>query len=175
MKKNKAFFLDRDGTINVDYGYIQDTDRLVLLEGAAKAVRMMNESGYKVIVITNQSGVARGYFDDSDVVKVNDALQKMLQAHGAHIDRFYVCPHHPNGIIAPYNIACRCRKPGLLLYEQAVRDYLIDMGQSYAAGDKISDIQNLYQMGIKQTGLISERVQAGCYRSLLEFTKHVLQ
>lgn len=172
---NKAFFLDRDGTINADKGYIHKAADLKLLDGAAEAIRRMNQSGYKVIVVTNQSGVARGYFTYSDVQKVNTALQGMLRGYGARIDKFYICPHHPDGVVKPYNIFCACRKPGLLLYQQAEKEYEIDMGQSYAAGDRLSDIQNLYQMGIRRTGLIVHGRKAGCYSSLLEFTDSVLR
>ena len=172
---NKAFFLDRDGTINVDKGYIHRVCDLELLDGAADAIRRMNQNGFKVIVVKNQSGVARGYFPYSAVQKMNDTLQKMLQNYHAHIDRFYVCPHHPDGIIKSYNISCTCRKPGLLLFQQAQKDFEIDMGQSYAAGDKLSDIQDLYKMGIRRTGLIGNSGRADCYSSLMEFTDSVLR
>ncbi|MEY8335143.1 HAD family hydrolase [Lachnospiraceae bacterium 47-T17] len=172
---NQAFFLDRDGTINVDHGYIHETSDLELLEGAAYAIRRMNENDYKVIVVTNQSGVARGYFPYSDVDKINQHLQKLLREQGAFVDHFYTCPHHPRGIVKPYNIVCACRKPGLLLYKQAQKDYEIDMGKSYAVGDRLSDIQYLNQLGIKKTGLIGECPGDGYYESLLAFTDAVFR
>ena len=90
---NKAFLLDRDGTINVDTGYVGDPDRVVLLPGVAEAIKLMNDHGYYVIVITNQSGVARGYFDMDAVHAVNNRINELLNAQGAHIDAFYICPH----------------------------------------------------------------------------------
>ena len=101
---NKAFFLDRDGTIIVDKNYLAKPEDIELLDGVAEAIRMMNENNYKVIVVSNQSGVARGYFKIEDVHKVNAKLNELLEEKGAHIDAFYVCPHHPKGIISPYNI-----------------------------------------------------------------------
>lgn len=172
---NKAFFLDRDGTINEDKGYIHRISDLKLLEGAAEAVRRMNQNGYKVIVVTNQSGVARGYFPYSKVIEINNALQELLQCEDAYIDRFYICPHHKDGVIKPYNIPCECRKPGLLLFEQARKDYDLDLEQCFAIGDKVSDIKNLHQIGIRRTGLIGNSKDADCYSSLLDFTNSVLR
>ena len=107
---NKAFFLDRDGTIIVDKHYLSNPNEVELLVGAAKAIRLMNEAGYKVIVVSNQSGVARGMFTMKDVDKVNQRLNQLLDMENAHIDAFYICPHHPDGIISPYNIQCKCKK-----------------------------------------------------------------
>ena len=97
---NKAFFLDRDGTIIVDKHYLSNPNEVELLVGAAKAIRLMNEAGYKVIVVSNQSGVARGMFTMKDVDKVNQRLNQLLDMENAHIDAFYICPHHPDGIIS---------------------------------------------------------------------------
>lgn len=170
---NKAFFLDRDGTIIIDKNYLAKPEEVELLDGAAEAIRMMNENDYKVIVVSNQSGVARGYFDIDDVDKVNDRLNDILEQSGAHIDAFYVCPHHPDGIASPYNVTCRCRKPGTLLFEKAAEEYDIDMTASAAVGDRKRDIQNLSQLGVRHLGVIG--TEDGEYCSLLSFTKNVIK
>lgn len=169
---NKAFFLDRDGTIIVDKNYLAKPEDIELLDGAAEAIRMMNENNYKVIVVSNQSGVARGYFKIEDVHKVNAKLNELLEEKGAHIDAFYVCPHHPKGIISPYNISCTCRKPGTYLFEKAAKDYNIDMSSSAAVGDRVRDVQNLERLGIPYLGILGNK--RGEYRSLLDFTKEVI-
>ena len=170
---NKAFFLDRDGTIIVDKHYLAKPEEVELLPGAAKAIRMMNENGYKVIVVSKQSGVARGYFAIDDVDKVNVRLNDVLEQSGAHIDAFYICPHHPDGIVFPYNVICECRKPGTLLFEKAAEEYNIDMTASAAVGDRKRDVQNLSQLGVKHLGVIG--TEDGEYSSLLSFTKDIIR
>lgn len=175
---NKAFFLDRDGTIIVDKHYLADPEEVELLDGAAEAIHMMNEAGYKVIVVSNQSGVARGMFTMDTVERTNERLNELLREKGAHIDAFYICPHHPGGVVAPYNVSCACRKPGTYLFEQAAKDLQIKMEESAAAGDRERDVENLSQIGIKKLGIIgcdSENSLYDSYDSLLAFTKKVLE
>ena len=109
--RRPAAFLDRDGVLNVDHGYAHRPEQLEWVEGAAEAVRLLNEAGYYVLVVTNQSGVARGFFDEAAVKSFHAHMQDGLSAHGAHIDAFYYCPHHPEGTIKPLAVRCRCRKP----------------------------------------------------------------
>lgn len=172
----KAFFLDRDGTINADMSYISSPEQVVLLPGVAQAIRRMHEAGYLVIVITNQSGVARGYFEAEDVEKVNKRINILLHEQNAFIDAFYVCPHYEKGVVPEYAIACQCRKPRLELYRRAIRDYSLDAAQCAACGDKLSDTERLPELGLKlaNLGFLTDSSGEGCYKDLATFTDAVL-
>lgn len=150
---NKAFLLDRDGTINVDTGYVGDPEKVELLPGAARSIRKMNEAGYLVIVISNQSGVARGYFTMEDVHRVNQRINELLAAEGAHIDAFYVCPHLKGAAVKKFDLDCLCRKPKTGLFRQAMEEYDLDPELCYACGDKARDVEHLPELGIPQDHL----------------------
>ena len=135
-----AAFFDRDGVLNVDRGYTYKIDELELIPGAAAAVRLLNRAGYHVIVVTNQSGVARGYYPAASVEQFNKHLNETLKAAGAHIDAFYFCPHHPDGTVKELAIKCGCRKPAPGLLEQAARERPIDLKRSFLIGDKDDDL-----------------------------------
>jgi D,D-heptose 1,7-bisphosphate phosphatase len=135
-----AAFLDRDGVLNVDHGYVHAVERLDWIAGAPQAVKLLNETGYRVIVITNQSGVARGYYDEAAVETFHTHMQDVLAAQGARIDAFYYCPHHPDGTVAALAIKCDCRKPGTGMLEQAAREWPIDRANSFLIGDKDIDM-----------------------------------
>jgi len=148
MKINKAVFLDRDGVINADTGYTFAVSDLKLLPRAAEGLKDLHGMGYKLIVITNQSGVARGFFTLDDVERFHGALQEALQAQaGVKIDRFYSCPHHPEGKVAAFAENCRCRKPETGNVLQAIADYQIDISKSFFIGDKISDMDCALRAG----------------------------
>lgn len=132
--KKPVVFLDRDGTINEDVGYLAEPGGLVLIPGASAAVRRLNEAGVKVVVVSNQSGVGRGYYTDSDVEAVNRRLVLLLGEAGASVDALYWCSHHPDD-------GCECRKPGTGLVARAVLELQIDAAGSYVVGDKVSDLQ----------------------------------
>jgi D-glycero-D-manno-heptose 1,7-bisphosphate phosphatase len=138
--KRPAAFLDRDGVLNVDHGYTHKPDQLEWISGAPDAVRMLNNAGYIVIVITNQSGVARGYYNEPAIHKFHTHMQDALRAQGAHIDAFYYCPHHPEGTVKEFAIRCHCRKPQTGMLEQAAREWQIDLGRSFLIGDKDDDM-----------------------------------
>lgn len=138
--RRPAAFLDRDGVLNVDHGYAHRPEQLEWVEGAAEAVQLLNEAGYYVLVITNQSGIARGYYEETAVQSFHAHMQDDLAAHGAHIDAFYYCPHHPEGIIKQLAVHCRCRKPGPGMLEQAAREWPIDTGASFLIGDRDDDL-----------------------------------
>lgn len=139
--KRPAAFLDRDGVLIVDHGYVHRPDQLDWIDNAPAAVRMLNEAGFYVIVVTNQAGVARGYYDEATVNRFHAYMQDRLREHGAHIDAFYYCPHHPQGTIQDYAIACGCRKPGSGLLEQAAAEWPINRDHSFLVGDKDTDLQ----------------------------------
>lgn len=150
---NKAFLLDRDGTINVDTGYVGDPEKVELLPGAARSIRKMNEAGYLVIVISNQSGVARGYFTMEDVHRVNQRINELLAAEGAHIDAFYVCPHLKGAAVKKFDLDCSCRKPKTGLFRQAMEEYELEPELCYACGDKARDVERLPELRIPQDHL----------------------
>ena len=140
QNKDRAIFLDRDGTVTEEVGYVNDPNRLTLLPRAGKAIKLINQSPFKAILTTNQAGVARGYFSESMVLKVNRWLETLLMIEGAFLDKIYYCPHHPETGKKPYRSKCNCRKPkpGMLL--KASRDFNLDLSISYVIGDKLSDV-----------------------------------
>jgi D-glycero-D-manno-heptose 1,7-bisphosphate phosphatase len=144
-----AAFLDRDGVLNVDHGYAHRLDQLDWINGAPEAVRLLNEAGYVVIVVSNQSGVARGLYDEAAVEAFHAHMQDELARHGAHIDAFYYCPHHPDGTVAPFNIDCGCRKPATGMLEQAARDWPIDRNRSFLIGDRDGDMAAAAAFNVK--------------------------
>jgi D,D-heptose 1,7-bisphosphate phosphatase len=136
-----AAFLDRDGVLNVDHGYVHAVERLEWIAGAPQAVKLLNDAGYRVIVVTNQSGVARGYYDEAAVETFHAHMQDALAAQGARIDAIYCCPHHPDGTVPALAIKCDCRKPGTGMLEQAAREWPIDRAASFLIGDKDIDME----------------------------------
>lgn len=142
-KENKlpAVFLDRDGTINVEKDYLHKVEDFEFIEGAPDAIRALKSAGYLVIVVTNQSGVARGYYNLNNVNTLHKHIEKELAAFDTFVDAFYVCPHHPIEGKGEFLKECDCRKgkPGLLL--QAAAEHGIDLAKSYMVGDKIADVE----------------------------------
>lgn len=179
--KQKAIFLDRDGTINKYVGFLRETDQLELLPGAAEAIRKINESEYLAIVVTNQPVIARGEVSVSRLQEIHNKLETMLGKEGAYLDAIYYCPHHPDkgfeGERAEYKIECDCRKPkpGMLL--QAAKDYNIDLEKSWIVGDGENDIMAGTAAGCR-TVLIGDAGTFGqtmTVKSLVQFTKKFLR
>ncbi len=139
--KQPAVFLDRDGTINEQMGYINHISRFVLLPGVGRAIRKLNEHNIPVVVVTNQSGLARGYFPASLLDEVHKKMDQQLAAEGAHIDGLYICPHHPEAKEKKYRKACNCRKPKIGLLKQAAADLNLDLTKSFMVGDRWSDLK----------------------------------
>ncbi len=136
-----AVFLDRDGTINEQMGYINHLSRFRLLPGVGQAIRLLNEHGLPVVVVTNQSGLARGYFPESLLAEVHEAMRRQLAREGARIDGLYVCPHHPEAKDARFRLNCACRKPKPGLLEKAAADLRLDLRRSFMVGDRWSDLR----------------------------------
>ena len=147
--KRPAVFIDRDGTINEQMGYINHLSRFVLLPGAEEAIRILNRHQYLAIVVSNQSGVARGYFPIELVDKVHRRMKALLEEKDAVMDAIYFCPHHKAGVVPEYTTECICRKPGTGLIDKACREFDIDMGNSYVIGDRITDIELAHRARIK--------------------------
>jgi len=145
---NKAVFLDRDGTINEEMGYINHISRFKIFRFVPKAIRILNESGYKVIVVTNQSGVARGYFDEQLVKEVHKKLLNKVELAGAKIDAIYYCPHHPDEGKPPYRIDCECRKPKTGMIQKAKNAFNLDITRSFMIGDRYKDVEFGHKAGL---------------------------
>lgn len=166
--KQKAVFLDRDGTINKYVGFLRNIDEFELLDGVCEAVKEINKSGYLAIVVTNQPVIARGEVTYEELEKIHNKLETLLGMEGAYIDAIYFCPHHPHsgyvGEIKELKIDCECRKPkpGMLL--QAAKDFNIDLSESWMVGDGENDVQAGLAAGCKSVQLGKE------YDSLLDFT-----
>jgi len=136
-----AVFLDRDGTINEQMGYINHLTRFQLLPDVGKAIRLLNDREIPVFVTTNQSGLARGYFPDSLLEEVHDLMIQQLLRDGARIDEIYICPHHPEAKEERYRLNCQCRKPKTGLFLQAASEHSLDLGKSFVVGDRWSDLK----------------------------------
>jgi D-glycero-D-manno-heptose 1,7-bisphosphate phosphatase len=137
-----AVFLDRDGTLIEDPGYLGDPQAVVMLPGVAEALRRLADRGYRLVVISNQAGVARGMFTEDAVREVNARVAEILDADGARIDGWYWCIHHPD-----YTGPCGCRKPGTELLERASREHDLDLGASWMVGDHHSDVEAVTRVG----------------------------
>ncbi|MGD9950543.1 MAG: D-glycero-alpha-D-manno-heptose-1,7-bisphosphate 7-phosphatase [Desulfobulbus sp.] len=141
LQARPAVFLDRDGTINEQMGYINHISRFQLLPRVGLAISRLNHSGLPVVVATNQSGLARGYFPASLLEAVHEKMRRLLAEDGAHIDGLYLCPHHPEAKHEAYRLNCNCRKPKTGLLEQASREMFLDLQRSYVVGDRWSDLR----------------------------------
>jgi len=137
----RAVFLDRDGTINEEKDYLWRIEDFAFIPGAPEAIRRLREAGFLVVVVTNQSGVARGYFSQADVERLHEHIQRELAKIGTAVDAFYLCPHHPEKGQGELKIDCDCRKgrPGMLL--QAATEHGIDLAASWMIGDKRADLE----------------------------------
>ena len=147
--KNIAVFLDRDGTVIEEIGYISDVHKIKLLPNASLAIKKLNAAGIKVIVVSNQSGVARNYFGIDAVESVMKRMVELLENEGARVDKILYCPHHPDGVIPEYAIECNCRKPKTGLMEQTAKEFDLDLSRCYMIGDKESDVRAGHNFGGK--------------------------
>ena len=146
--KRRAVFIDRDGTLSEEVGYINHPSRFLLFPYAAGAVKLLNDHEWLAVIITNQAGVARGYFDEAMIQTVHDNLKRDLQSAGARIDGIYYCAHHPSVGEPPYRQDCDCRKPKPGLIRRAATDLNIDLQQSWMIGDRYSDIERARNSGV---------------------------
>lgn len=145
--KKRAVFLDRDGTINREMGYLSDIKKLYVFTNAARAIKLLSEAGFRIIIVSNQSGIARGLIKKKELEKINCRLQELLARGGARIDAFYICPHHPDE-------RCSCRKPKTGLIKKAKRDFSLDLSRSYVIGDKLTDIEMGRNAGVRESILV---------------------
>jgi D-glycero-D-manno-heptose 1,7-bisphosphate phosphatase len=144
----RAVFLDRDGTINVEKDYLYQIADFEFIPGAVEAIRLLNQAGYLVVVVTNQSGVARGYYREDDVEILHRHIAAELMKSDAHVDGWLYCTHHPSGR-GSYALPCKCRKPLPGMLHEAARRYDIDLEQSIMIGDKIADVEAGHSAGCR--------------------------
>ena len=137
----RGAFLDRDGTVLEEAGYLDRLERLVFFPFAIDAIRLLNRAGYAVVIVTNQSGVGRGMYEEEFVHTAHRVIDERVRAGGGHIDGFYYCPHHPTAEIERYRLDCACRKPGPGMLRAAAADLDLDLSRSFAVGDKWTDVR----------------------------------
>ena len=159
----RAFFIDRDGTLSEEVGYVNHLSRFRLFPFAVEAVRLVNRSPFLAVLVTNQAGVARGYFPESLVHEVHAAVAGEMKAGGARLDGIYYCPHHPSAGEPPYRQDCNCRKPRPGLLHRAAAALGIDLARSYVIGDRFGDLELAW--GVGATGVL---VRTGYGRGELE-------
>ncbi|MBN1641078.1 MAG: HAD family hydrolase [Anaerolineae bacterium] len=167
-----AVLLDRDGTIVRHVPYLSRPDQLELLPGAASGLRTLREAGFALVLVTNQAGVAHGYFTEEDVRRVHARLQHLLAEQGAPLDAIYYCPHHPQGQGA-YRRDCACRKPGTALLERAAHDLGLDLSRSVVVGDRETDVIAGARLGCRtvlvRTGYGQSMLDAGLVDGVLDY------
>jgi len=146
--RRPAIFFDRDGVLNHDTGYVHRSEEFQWIDGAREAVRLANDLGYYTFVVTNQAGVAHGYYDEEAIRQLHDWMQGELHAEGAHIDAYEYCPFHPNGVVAQYCQDSDLRKPGPGMLKKLMADWSVDVGRSLMIGDRDSDIQAAAAAGV---------------------------
>ena len=156
-KKIKVAFLDRDGVINKDIGYLSNYEQFEYIEGSIDAMKILEEEGYRIIIITNQSGIARGFFSLREYEILTNQYLTYLKNFGIIVLDVFYCPHHADGIRSPYNINCDCRKPKPGMILKAIKKYNICLNSSFLVGDKYSDIKAAKFAGIEKTYLVKSK------------------
>lgn len=146
---HRAIFLDKDGTLVKDVPYNVDPEQIVLTPGALDGLQALQSAGFRLIVISNQSGVARGYFEEEDLLPVRARLQELLGQAGVQLDGFYYCPHHVEGTVPAYSVSCFCRKPSPGLIFRAAREHQVELERSWFVGDILNDVEAGHRAGCR--------------------------
>lgn len=170
ISKNKVIFLDRDGTVNREVNYLYRKEDLEFLDGVPEAIRLWKDAGFMIIIVTNQAGVARGYYTEADVRALHQYLNdQLIERCGVGVDGFYFCPHHPEHGIGVYKRQCDCRKPGIGMFKQAEQAFDIDKRRSWMIGDKLIDTRAGKNYGVRTilvgTGYGREEYQNDAYQN----------
>ena len=145
--KGAAVFLDRDGTLIREVNYLCSVEQIEILPGVAQALRLLRERGFKLVMVTNQSVIARGGLSEAGLQDIHAQLSAQLGADGASLDAIYYCPHHPSEGMGEYRVVCRCRKPNTGMIERAVEDLDVDAARSFVVGDQMTDVELAYRVG----------------------------
>jgi D-glycero-D-manno-heptose 1,7-bisphosphate phosphatase len=153
--KRPALFMDRDGTISDEVGYVNHPSRFRLFPYSADAIKLLNDNGWLAIVVTNQAGVARGYFSEDVIVQIHEQLRREIENASARLDAIYYCAHHPSVGEPPYRLDCDCRKPKTGLIERATADFDIDLERSWMVGDRYGDIELARNAGLHSAFVLS--------------------
>ena len=154
MPTQRAVFLDRDGVINVDHGFVHKVEDFQFVPGSADAMRRLQAAGWRLVVVTNQSGLARGLYSSADYERFTAHLRDRLVAHGVQVDAVLHCPHLPDAAVAAYRLDCDCRKPGPGMLLRAARELSLDLGASAIVGDRLSDVQAGRAAGVGDRALV---------------------
>lgn len=160
--KTKAVFIDRDGVINEERNYVHRISDFVLLPGVIEGLILLRDAGYRLIVVTNQAGIARGYYDKADMDLLHDYLREQLALHGLVLDAIFFCPHHPEGRIKALAIECDCRKPSPGMLLEAAKYFDINLSTSVMIGDKLSDVQAGKRAGVGCTVIVKSGHDMDC-------------
>lgn len=155
MKPSKVAFLDRDGVINIDFGYVGRREDFIFLPGAIRGLRKLAKQGYRIVIVTNQAGIARGYYTESDFLKLTSWMVSMLEDSGVEISEVLYCPHHPDGIAGRYGVVCECRKPKSGLFVDYLKTVDFEITGTLMIGDKLSDLHAAAGAGVEQLFLVS--------------------
>ncbi len=164
--KGSAVFLDRDGTLIREVNYLCAVDQIEILPGVAPALRLLHERGFKLVMVTNQSVIARGGLSEAGLQEIHAALSVKLGADGAMLDAIYYCPHHPTEGIGEFRVACDCRKPNTGMIDRAVQDLDLDAGRSFVVGDQMSDVELARRVGAAAILLGLDEAAADAARAL---------
>jgi D-glycero-D-manno-heptose 1,7-bisphosphate phosphatase len=146
---NRAIFIDRDGTLNEEVGYITEMAQFRLFDFAAESVKLINDAGWRAVVITNQAGIARGHYSEDFLRQLHARMEQSLLRQGARLDAIYYCPHHPDFGEPPYRQNCNCRKPKPGLMEKAANAFCLDLNECYVIGDRYSDVETGHSAGAR--------------------------
>lgn len=157
MGKVRGVLIDRDGTVIQDVGYLSRMEEIDVLPGVPKAIQLLHQHGLKVVIITNQSAVARGFLSEEKLGQIHQELERQLAQCGAYLDGIYYCPHHPTEGMEPYRVSCECRKPNAGLARQAAAELNLDLGRSYVIGDQVGDVELAARIGAKGILIQGER------------------
>lgn len=152
--KPKAAFIDRDGVINEERNYVHRIEEFVLLPGVAQGLTLLRDAGFRLIVVTNQAGIAHGYYDQNAMDRLHDHMRDQLALQGLALDAIYFCPHHPSGSVKELAFECDCRKPSPGMLLQAAKDFDLDLSASVLIGDKLSDVQAGKRAGVGRTVVV---------------------